>query len=67
MNERLPVFPCLNCANFTEGDECLAFPDGIPPQIISWDRPHTKPYPGDNGIRFEPIKQDEDFLGREAT
>lgn len=32
---------------------CAAFPDGIPDEIWRGDNDHTKPYPGDNGIRFE--------------
>lgn len=38
---------------------CAAFPDGIPMQIWDGDNNHREPYPGDNGIRFEPIEQDE--------
>ena len=36
---------------------CTAFPDGIPPAIAYGSNPHTKPYPGDNGIQFEEAKQ----------
>jgi len=32
---------------------CKAFPDGIPDVIAYGDDPHTSPYPGDNGIRYE--------------
>jgi len=32
---------------------CEAFPDGIPDEIAYGDVDHTKPYPGDHGIRFE--------------
>lgn len=31
---------------------CAAFPDGIPAAILEGDD-HRKPWPGDNGIRFE--------------
>ena len=32
---------------------CDAFPDGIPAAIAYGENPHTTPYPGDHGIRFE--------------
>ncbi|WP_213997038.1 hypothetical protein [Tepidanaerobacter syntrophicus] len=32
---------------------CAAFSDDIPLEIWSGDNSHDKPYPGDNGIRFE--------------
>ena len=38
--------------------ECDAFPNGIPEEIfILGESDHTKPFKGDNGIRFEPIKE----------
>lgn len=33
---------------------CRAFPDGIPDEIYSNRVRHTRPYPGDRGIRYEP-------------
>lgn len=36
------------------GFKCAAFPEGIPDEIIEEGLPHTEPYPGDNGIKFEP-------------
>jgi hypothetical protein len=37
---------------------CLAFPDVIPKDILLGKKNHTKPYKGDKGIRFEPIKEE---------
>lgn len=34
---------------------CKAFPKGIPFSILRGEFDHTKPYEGDNGVRFEPI------------
>jgi hypothetical protein len=38
---------------------CEAFPEGIPGEIITGVFKHTRKYPGDNGIRFEPAVKDE--------
>ena len=35
---------------------CAAFPHGIPGQILTGFHDHTVPYPGDYGIRFEPVR-----------
>jgi hypothetical protein len=37
------------------GNVCAAFPDGIPTKIIASRHDHRKPYPGDHGIRYEPL------------
>jgi len=34
---------------------CKAFPSGIPDEVLQGENDHREPYPGDNGIRFEPI------------
>ena len=38
--------------------QCDAFPDKIPDAIYDLGHDHRKPYPGDNGIRFEPVEED---------
>lgn len=55
---------CFECKHFTgkKFNEpelrtdyfCMAFPKGIPFEIISGCVGHTRPYKGDNGIRYEP-------------
>ena len=42
---------------------CSAYPsgEGVPMDILTNDHDHTTPYPGDNGITFEP-KEREDGL-----
>jgi hypothetical protein len=34
---------------------CLAFPEEIPGAILKNQHGHRELYPGDNGIRFEPV------------
>lgn len=46
----------LNMSEFIK-HTCKAFPDGIPPDIWLGKNNHTKPYPGDNGVRFEKVTQ----------
>ena len=55
----IPVFTdiepqCRSCAHLRLEGRCTAFPGGIPLRIWVNDHDHTKPYPGDNGIRYEP-------------
>jgi hypothetical protein len=54
---------CLDCAHFDQAEairsgkyRCKAFPLEIPQTILVNNADHKKPYPGDNGIRFEPIR-----------
>lgn len=34
---------------------CDAFPLGIPRAVLDGRADHRRPYPGDDGIRFEPV------------
>ena len=47
---------CFNCKHFKKSFKCGAFKDGIPNIILTNIHDHTEPYPGDNGIQFEPIE-----------
>ena len=46
---------CILCKHFRVNETCEAFPAGIPPEIRSGAFDHTKPYPGDNGVRYDPL------------
>lgn len=53
---------CMKCKHLQEtppgewGYRCAAFPHGIPKEIFAGEVEHNKPYEGDNGIQFEPLK-----------
>jgi hypothetical protein len=45
---------CMDCKHHKGDLTCKAFPDGIPEEIIMGNSDHSKPFPGDNGVQFEP-------------
>ena len=52
------VFQCELCKNFVFPWYCEAFGEQkIPEEIYAGGYDHRQPYKGDNGIRFEPIKE----------
>lgn len=51
----LPAGQCERCIYRLQGESaCVAFPWGIPDDIISGRFDHAQPYPGDGGFRFTP-------------
>ena len=59
MNDIIKEPLCYHCKNHAYHGYCIAFPDGIPEVILMGKDDHIKPYPGDNGIQFEPIDDEE--------
>jgi hypothetical protein len=58
---------CVDCRHFHHVPReervgrpyaCGAFPDGIPEPILYSRHDHREPYPGDHGIRWEPVGVD---------
>lgn len=55
---------CLACTHLdrtADDRSCEAFPEGIPEDIWMNQHDHHKPYPGDQGVRFElaPIPEEK--------
>lgn len=49
---------CWQCSNFNEfGDKlsCIAFPNGIPKEILTGEFDHNNEFKNDNGIRFKKV------------
>jgi len=63
---------CMRCKhllpkiNHPSDITCLAFPEGIPPEVL-WNKfSHKQPYPGDNGIQFEGKEEDRNPIPETA-
>lgn len=52
-------FQCVNCIHLFDDLKCLAFPNGIPREILTGMVDHIKEYEGDGGIRFESVLKEE--------
>lgn len=46
---------CANLIDYGKGRKCKAFSE-IPLEIWTGKHDHTKPYKGDNGIRFKKVE-----------
>lgn len=52
---------CIDCRHYQGLLRCDAFGDEpIPQEILSGEHDHREPYPGDNGVRFEPLNESDD-------
>lgn len=69
--EEMVLPQCNHCRHrAADARTCAAFPGGIPGEIESNRHDHRKPYPGDNGIRFEPkdgVAVRERWFARDAA
>ena len=54
-----PLVMCPLCKHYKGGDQCDAF-QKIPIAIAIGEHDHRKPYPGDNGIRYETVDKGGD-------
>ena len=61
LSAKLPYCHICRHVKFDGRWRCLAFPGGVPDEILSGEFDHRNPWPNaddpqDNGIRFEPIQ-----------
>jgi hypothetical protein len=54
-----PLPQCVRCVHYLHSGRCAAFGVAIPVEIVAGKHDHRKPYPGDNGIQFEPLADDD--------
>ena len=63
----LPV-ACWTCRHYDERARvrCAAFPDGIPLPIQWGEFDHRQPFPGDGGVRYEPVENPAKLFGKKG-
>lgn len=49
---------CMSCKWYVAGNQCIAYPEGIPEKIWSGEHDHTKPFAGDKGLQYEAEGED---------
>lgn len=52
----LRVSQCTFCSHRgPDGTRCTAYPDGIPVELLYNEHDHRCEFPGDNGMRYQPL------------
>ena len=51
----VPAPMCMYCRHYIDEWRCNAYPGHIPHNILDSEHDHRVPFPGDNGIQFEPV------------
>lgn len=52
----LVISQCFHCKHWRDAGTCDAFPESVPDRILTNKHDHRQPFPGDNGILFEPLE-----------
>ena len=52
-----PLPMCFGCTHLRHYPFCDAYPGGIPVEIATWQHDHREPFPGDQGVLFEPTPE----------
>ena len=47
---------CITCKHYLGDLKCEAYPEKIPVPLLTGEKSHTKPYKGDGGLRYTPVK-----------
>lgn len=55
-DRKFPPSSCGTCQRKSGfGPSCTAYPGGIPAVILSGEHDHKTPFPGDNGLLYDPF------------